>query len=59
MAGEGLGSYDIGIIGYVLGVLIGMMENKMETTLLGYRGIVGYISGLRAFRDQDEVEGFL
>ena len=26
-------------------VIIGIMDNKMETTIMGYMGIIGYILG--------------
>ena len=28
---------------------IGILENKMETTIMGYMGIIGYILGFRAW----------
>ena len=28
---------------------IGIMENEMETTIMGYMGIIGYILGFRAW----------
>ena len=28
-------------------VIIGIMANKMETTIMGYMGVIGYILGFR------------
>ena len=30
-----------------LGVIIGIMENKMEISIMGHMGIMGYILGFR------------
>ena len=38
-----LASWGLGILGTRV---IGTMEKKMETTLIGYIGIIGYILGL-------------
>ena len=32
----------IGITGYILGLYRGVMEKKMETTIMGYIGIIGF-----------------
>ena len=37
------------IKGLGFGVLIGIMENKMETTIMGYMGIIGHILGFRVW----------
>ena len=39
----------MGYIGYNTGVYIGIIENKMETTIMGY---IGYILGL--YRDTEK-----
>ena len=37
------------ILGSILGLYWGIMENEMETTIMGYIGIIGYMGGCQNY----------
>ena len=37
------------ILGFILGLYWGIMEKEMETTIMGYIGIIGYMGGCQNY----------